>query len=76
MLIKLPPDEFMICLFVGWGQESSLLEFSVVLNRSKEGNHKHFLKFSFDSVKERDVIFQDLHSLSLLFIFSIGNVAF
>lgn len=76
MLIKLPPDEFMICLFVGWGQESSLLDFSVVLNRSNEGNHKHFLKFSFDSVKERDVIFQDLRSLRLLFIFSIRNVAF
>lgn len=77
MLIKLPPDEFMICLFVGWGQESSLLDFSVVLNRSKkEGTHKHLLKYSFDSVREHDVILQDLLSLSLLFIFSIRNVAF
>lgn len=77
MLIKSPPDEFMmICLFVGWGQESSLLDFSVVLNRSKkEGTHKHLLKYSFDSVREH-VVLQDLLSLSLLFIFSIRNVSF
>lgn len=44
----------------GMETESSLLDFSVVLNRSKkEGTRKHFLKYSFDSVRENDVIFWD-----------------
>lgn len=47
-------------MFMGWRQENSLLDFSVVLNRSKkEGTRKHFLKYSFDSVRENDVIFWD-----------------
>lgn len=44
--------------------------------KQEGGTHKHLLKYSFDSVREHDVILQDLLSLSLLFIFSIRNVAF